>query len=226
MGTGEVLIIVAVWISIGLVTGLWMARRGHDWKWTLFAVGLGPLFVPIAWERVERHPRVAASGADGPPGPRSGTPGPRVMVGIDGSTEAEQALDVARSLFGPRCELLLLAEVVSYDDTEPDSPQAIESATAHLASAAARAAGLPLNQEVLAGPAGPTLRQYASDHDMDVLVVGRRGRGLAETLLGSVSADLLHHSEVPVLVVEPRRAPAASSQAADASSRVPEQPAP
>ena len=62
----------------------------------------------------------------------------------------------------------------------------------------------PVNREVLAGPPGEALSRYASDHEMDVVVVGRRGRGMSERLLGSVSAYLVRHSEVPVLVVEPR----------------------
>lgn len=47
-------VFLIVWVLIGLATGLWMARRGHDPRWTLIAVALGPLFVPIAYERVER----------------------------------------------------------------------------------------------------------------------------------------------------------------------------
>jgi hypothetical protein len=38
---------------------------------------------------------------------------------------------------------------------------------------------------------------------MDLLVVGRRGQGLSTRLLGSVSADIIQHSSVPVLVIEP-----------------------
>lgn len=62
----RLVVFVVVWVVIGLVTGLWMARRGHDPSWTLVAVVLGPLFVPIALERVERRPRLAAPGPGGP----------------------------------------------------------------------------------------------------------------------------------------------------------------
>ena len=34
---------------------------------------------------------------------------------------------------------------------------------------------------MLAGPPGATLRQFAQQQDMDLVVVGRRGRGLNET---------------------------------------------
>lgn len=218
MGTQQVLVVVVVWVVIGLVTGLWMARRGHDWTWTLIAIALGPLFVPIAWERVERHPRVASVGVDGPVGARAEMAGPRVLVGLDGSADAERALDTAISLVGPRCGLLVLARVVSYDATEPDDPQAVNAASAHLDTVAGRVVGIPVNREVLAGPPGEALRQYAADHDMDVVVVGRRGRGLSERLLGSVSSHLLRHSEVPVLVVEPRSDPAVPASRGESRS--------
>ncbi|MGB7819054.1 MAG: universal stress protein [Ornithinibacter sp.] len=204
MSGEQVAFVIVAWIAIGLATGLWMARRGHDWRWTLIAVVLGPLFVPIAWERVVRRPRVAASSGDGPPEPRGRASGPRVLVGIDGSPDAERALDTAMDLMGPRCALVVLAEVVTYDATDTESPDAVEAATRHVERAALRLPGMNVNREVLAGPPGEALRQYAADHDLDVVVVGRRGRGLSERLLGSVSEDLLRHSDVSVLVVEPR----------------------
>lgn len=212
MGTWEFLA-VAIWIGTGLLTGLWMARRGHDWRWTPIAVALGPLFVPIALERVERRPRVVrASGDEVPPRP-AGPDSPRVLVGVDGSEESESAVRAAGRLLRPVHSPVVLAEVVTYDAADPQTPVAVEAAESHLRAASRSLGGLGVNREVLAGPPGEALARYATDHDMDVIVVGRRGRGLSERVLGGVSTYLLRHSEVPVLVVEPppagsRRAPA------------------
>lgn len=52
-------------------------------------------------------------------------------------------------------------------------------------------------------PAGPALRGFAERQDMDLLVVGRRGKGMSSRLLGSMSAELVEHSPVPVLVTGP-----------------------
>jgi nucleotide-binding universal stress UspA family protein len=71
------------------------------------------------------------------------------------------------------------------------------------AAAAAGKSGVEVRFEVRAGPPGEALRQFAEDQDMDLLVVGRRGRGLSPRLLGSVSSDLVRHSHLPVLVIEP-----------------------
>ncbi len=80
MSVTYVVIVVVAWVTIGLVTGLWMIRRGHDPRWLLIAVALGPGFVPVALERVERRPRLAASSPDAEPVPGSEPlDGPRVL---------------------------------------------------------------------------------------------------------------------------------------------------
>ena len=219
------LVIFAVtWPIIGLVIGMWMVRRGHHALWLAVAVALGPLFVPIALERVERRPRLAAVGPEGGPGPRPETPdGPRVLVGVDGSAESQRALTEVVGLFGAHCRLLVLAEVVCYDDAEDCTQDTVEAAKERLATtaAAARAAGIPVRVEVLAGPPGETLRRFAEDQQIDLLVVGRRGRGLSRHLLGSVSAHVVHHSPVPVLVVEPAHAAPSSGPDRRAAARLP-----
>lgn len=183
-----------------------MARRGYDPLWVLIAVPLGLLFLPIALERIQRRPDVAAFGAKGAPPRRSADPaaGPRVLVGLDDSVHSDRALKTALDLIGPRCELLVLAEVVTFDATETVSGSVIDAASARLAEMAAKIE-IPgtVCTEVLTGPPGPTLRKCAEGQDMDLIVVGRRGRGRSPRLLGSVSAELVEHSPIPVLVIAP-----------------------
>jgi len=43
---------------------------------------------------------------------------------------------------------------------------------------------------------------YANDHEIDVIVMGTHGRtGVKRALLGSVTEDVVRHSEIPVLTV-------------------------
>ncbi|WP_370500386.1 universal stress protein [Mycolicibacterium sp. jd] len=199
---------LTLWIVTGLVTGVWMVRRGHKALWVLIAVVLGPLFVPIALERAERGSRLARSGPGGPPMPRAEPPaGPRILIGMDGSSESDHALATATELFGRTCEILVLAEVVCFEATEETSHAELDAASARLAAAAAdlESRSIPVSFEVLAGPPGKTLRCFAEQQQIDLIVVGRRGRGLTGRLMGSVSADLVQHSMLPVLVVEPSR---------------------
>ncbi len=102
----------------------------------------------------------------------------------------------------------MLAEVILFDSTEKVTSEDIEAASARLAAGAARInTAAAVHAELLTGPPGPALRRYAGQHDADLLVVGRHGSGLSTRLLGSVSADLIENSPVPVLVIEPQTQP-------------------
>ncbi|MEU5842205.1 universal stress protein [Rhodococcus sp. NPDC047139] len=197
-------VFITAWVLIGLATGIWMARRGHDPRWTLIAVILGPLFIPVAYERVERRPRSVSSEPIAMWGSEpDGTGSLRVMVGIDGSAESDHALRIARRLFEPGGGVLELVAVVSYDDGGKDETEALHVAKQRLAAAAAAMESTPVGMTVLAGPAGESLRWFAGERGADVLVVGRRGRGMSNRILGSVAEHLSGHCPIPVLVVAP-----------------------
>ena len=171
---------------VGLLAGLLMARRGYDPLWVLLALPLGPLFVPIALERIRRRPEVADFGAMGEPPRRTlGAAGSRVLVGMDGSVQSDRALETALALVGSDCSLLVLAEVVPFDATEAVTRDVIDGAKDRLAGVASgvTTAGV-VHTEVLTGPPGPTLRRFAQEQDMDLLVVGRRGEGHVRTDAG------------------------------------------
>ena len=205
MGTTQVVALVVAWIVAGLGSGIWMARRGHDPLWILIALPLGALFIPIAIERVQRSPGLAAFGPKGAPPQRSTTSTAlRVLVGLDGSAESERALATTLRLLGQRCGMLVLAEVVHFEAAEFASGSDAGAASRRLTKLAdsADVAGV-VHTEVLAGAPGPSLREFAEQQDIDLLVVGRRGRGRSARLLGSVSAEVVKHSSVPVLIIEP-----------------------
>lgn len=202
MDPSVVVIIAVAWPLVGLLSGLWMARRGFDPMWALIALPLGPLFIPIALERVRRRPAVAEFGPRGAPPPReSGATGARVLVGCDGSDDSHRALDTALRLLGPNCGVLVLAEVVHFEAADI-SPADVDAAAARLRDLAASIdVTAAVHTEVLTGPAGPTLRRFAEEQDMDLVVVGRRGRGAARWL-GRVSTELIERCAVAVLVTE------------------------
>ncbi|MEU0312269.1 universal stress protein [Nocardioides sp. NPDC006273] len=217
-----IVIVAAGWVLLGLVVGLWMVRHGHDPRWVAIAVALGPIFVPIALERVERLPRLAASSLGGLSERHDDSASrPRVLIGLDGSPESKQALTRTIDLLGARCELLMLAEVVWYEAGEDDTRPELAAATERLAAAATAAeeAGVEVRFEVLAGPPGEALRRFAEEQNMDLVVVGRRGRGLSPHLLGSVSSDLVRHAHLPVLVVEPVPSTSISRPLTETSAR-------
>jgi nucleotide-binding universal stress UspA family protein len=149
----------------------------------------------------------------------------RLAIAYDGSAGAATALHVAASLF-PAAQALVLTVpppvTVRGGTAAPalpmHSPMAVQQAIDELNAEAdgqarataqegveqARADGLEAEAPPVPAqaPAWAGLLEAAGRLDADVLVCGTRGRGgFARALLGSTSASLLHHAELPVLVV-------------------------
>jgi nucleotide-binding universal stress UspA family protein len=73
------------------------------------------------------------------------------------------------------------------------------------AAAQAAAADIDTQVDVLEGSAAPRIIELARHRDVDMIILGSRGRGaVAGTLLGSVSEAVVHKADRPVLVVRPR----------------------
>jgi nucleotide-binding universal stress UspA family protein len=68
-----------------------------------------------------------------------------------------------------------------------------------------RQAGVETETEVLDGDPPGRILELAKLRDVDLIVVGSRGLGpIAGTLLGSVSREVLHHADRPVLIAARR----------------------
>lgn len=199
-----VLIVAAAWIAVGVALAFVMGRRGFSpATWLLLGVGLGPLVFPIAlWslrEAGQVHVRRAPSGGD------AGSGTVQVLVGVDGSPASEDALRAVRRVFGASLRGITLATVIDLDAAAAarrwESEERAEAALDALA-AADTGPGPRASTVVLAGAPAASLVRYASEQGYDLVVVGRRGHGASEALLGSVASKLAHGSDgVPVLIV-------------------------
>jgi nucleotide-binding universal stress UspA family protein len=77
------------------------------------------------------------------------------------------------------------------------------------ASADAAIAGVEFETEILEGHPPEAIVELARVRDIDLIIVGSRGRGaIAGAVLGSVSEAVVHRADRPVLVVKPRALPA------------------
>lgn len=118
-----------------------------------------------------------------------------VVVGWDGSTGAAAALESAAALFGQR-ELVTVAVGAGFDP----APETAGGRRVRSVEAPARAA--------VPGPgrgAARGLLAAAGAEQAGVLVVGSRGgSALREVLLGSTAMAVLHHADLPVVVVPHR----------------------
>jgi nucleotide-binding universal stress UspA family protein len=138
----------------------------------------------------------------------------RILVGVDGSKESRDAAFYAAELARATGAKLTLACAVFAHDLLTD-PEFV-ARTAHweqedrergdavvkeMAAAVARP-GVNVETLVAGGPAAATLAWVAKGRDVDLVVVGHRGRSaLARLLLGSVADRLVQICPKPVLVV-------------------------
>jgi len=139
----------------------------------------------------------------------------RIVVGVDGSAHARQALRFAlaeAALRGARVDVVGSWEVPplaatgvgmipAFDLLRAElGDSAREVLARELADAADAAAGVEVEQRVTQGDAAGVLVETAAGAEL--LVVGSRGRGgVTGTVLGSVSRACLHHAPCPVAVV-------------------------
>ncbi len=190
-------IIFTLWLASGLIATLLMMRKGHrHWIWIAFGILLGPLAWLVFRERTEAD---APHLEDLVPGAR--LPGLHVLVGIDGSPAAQHAAVTARDLLGASVGRITLATVIDYDTEEDSEGRAEPAAWQMLHAAKARLEPWGPAEALLVGPPADALLQFVTEHDVDLVVVGPRGRGLSKRVLGSVGSALVARSPVPVLVV-------------------------
>lgn len=199
--------ILGAWPVVGVATAFVLRRRGHDLtSWAVLGVFFGPLTVPIAIQasRVESTvgARILARSATTRDPAADDTVA--VLAGHDGSAESEAALQEVLDLLGPRVGKLTIARVVDYEAAGEDAGEASlelrRQAEAELREVAQRVAVHRPATVMLGGEPARALSRQALDGGDDLLVVGRRGRGLAKALLGSTSAKLVREAPVPVLV--------------------------
>lgn len=148
----------------------------------------------------------------------------RVLVPLDGSALAEDALGPARALAEVLGADLVLVQVVRPADVSTpltvrsDAEATEEEAKAYLDAVAAslRAPSFAVATRASArevGQPASALARMAREEQADLIVMATHGRGgLARLVLGSVATDLLPRADVPIAFVRPaalRRVPVA-----------------
>ena len=196
--------VAAVWLAVGLTLSLVMGRRGHDaFSWLILGTLFGPLGAVFAFEarsEERRRPELVAGRMSLGSGPVD------VLVGFDGSPEAEAAAAVATELLGARVGRLPLATVLPYDC----GFEAERAARAGLERQAA-AMGRGPRLEILRGRPSRALLERAAEDGYDLVVIGARGSGATKALLGSTATDVARSAPVPVLLTGQRRVEAAAA---------------
>ncbi len=145
-----------------------------------------------------------------------------ILVGIDGSKESFRALSYAITLakqfkgsidtmysIPPRIYAELAERTVRIEEPAGDVKfismlQQEENHIKDLIEEIAAKEGINIGFHTRVGDPVDAMIEYTTDADVDLIVVGSSGKGMADRLiLGSVSTGIVHKSPVPVLVTKP-----------------------
>ena len=172
--------------------------------------GIGRLLLGSVTEAVVRDADVPVLVVRGSADVRRRYPVETVLVPSDGSVHADVAVEHALAIAD---HLGADVHVVTSVDVSPaelgeGTDLRLDRLEAHARSvvddAADRAAGtdLEVTTAVRHGSIARTIRTYAEEHDVDLLVMGTHGRsGIDRLLLGSVTERVLRTAPAPVLTV-------------------------
>ena len=140
----------------------------------------------------------------------------RLLVTLDGSELAEEAIEAAELLIGTSGAELVLLRVVdqppyplygpgyAYVPWDEDAERA--SARQYLQAQVDRlqARGVKATAQLAIGNPAGVIGQVARDVEADIVVMATHGRsGLARLVLGSVATSVLQQADRPVLLVRP-----------------------
>ena len=148
----------------------------------------------------------------------------KILVGIDGSEYSRNAVNYALDLaVKDGSELFLLAIVPSkvhhgdssgvfgmvspsyFDEYKKEAEKWFEEIINHINKETTIDTSTKVKSEVITTPFSTpaSILNYAEERDVDLIVIGTRGRsGLKKMLLGNVASDVVTYSYCPVLVVK------------------------
>lgn len=145
----------------------------------------------------------------------------RILIATDGSSSAAKAVETGLELAAEHGAEVTFVHVLPPDEWRagrvgpghaiPHHVAVDEGETAlKQAAEAAEAAGVSYALERISGETVEEIIQVAQAKDVDLIVVGSRGRGpVTSAILGSVSLGVLKGAKRPVLVVKEVAAPVA-----------------
>ncbi|RMD59373.1 universal stress protein [Candidatus Parcubacteria bacterium] len=144
----------------------------------------------------------------------------KILVPLDGSAVAEVALPHAiemAKIFQAELILLRVAFVHFLPGSDPVELEsaAVRESEAYLERLAQRlsAEGLKVHTVVRYGKAAEEIIDHAAENQVSVIVMATHGRsGVGRWLLGSTAEKVLRGTEVPVLLIRAKPAPASKTE--------------
>lgn len=132
---------------------------------------------------------------------------PTIVVGYDGSKTARAALAIARRRAGSGGRVYVVhayrlpAELLGFPNYDRPLEERQRHGRALLAEVAPEGDDTRLETELIGGSPADVIAAVARVRDADEIVIGARGLSRARALFGSVSTELLHLADRPVVVI-------------------------
>jgi nucleotide-binding universal stress UspA family protein len=127
----------------------------------------------------------------------------RILIATDGSPAATAAIVTGLEIAAEHGAEITFVHVLPPGSPVPHHVELDESEPALRGAAdAAEAAGVSYALERVAGNTVDEIVAVADAKDVELIVVGSRGRSGVASLLGSVSLGVLKHAARPVMVVK------------------------
>lgn len=139
----------------------------------------------------------------------SWTPKSRVLVPVDLSPACLYAIETAVDLVEQPSDVHVLHVQMPMDLAAPAVPWGVGAFTDHFLQAEKtlkifmeRASRKGIQSTVQIGRPGPTIAEYADEHNVELIVMPSHGHsGLQRLVLGSVTEKVLRMASCPVLVL-------------------------
>lgn len=129
----------------------------------------------------------------------------KVLLPLDGSDSSAQTLAWATGFLNPKRDLVYFITIYrTAEETGAHIPDAQETdAILSQAEQFAKNRGFIVSQSewIESGDPASAICRYVHEHNLDLIVMGSHGRGLSRLLLGSVSEEVIKHTNKPVAVV-------------------------
>ena len=134
----------------------------------------------------------------------------RLLLAFDGSTHSREALSYAIGMAEAlHAELYILHAYAPITSSSPlddadeflDLEQAGAMRIMSPAIINAQRTGVVVHPAIVEGPAAAAIVRVAAEQGCDLIIMGRRGLSpMEQVLLGSVSDNVLHLTDVPILI--------------------------
>jgi nucleotide-binding universal stress UspA family protein len=194
---------IIFWLALCVVSAVVVSYLAHRWGrdpfgWVMLSAMMGPFalvgLLGIRQSDRARPARPLETGADADGGP--------MVIACDGSAVSARLGEEAATYWDGR-EVILLTVLPYEAERQGESRETLKRVQnmTQAVSTLLGERGIPSRTVVRYGPPGPAVVAFAVEVGASHIIMGRRGSGLKRALLGSVSAHVAAHAEIPVVLV-------------------------